>query len=138
MISISLCPASMPLRLTLLLLMTTLSGLTPVAVAQSDYNKALCISNAKREETCSVTLTSKSILLKYATGRNESIKRSKILEVTSKDESTRKGFIFTRVERRYLYSVNFLNVDNDPERISIAFDDFALSKEFESLLSAPR
>lgn len=110
-------------------------SLSREASAQSDYNKALCVSNAKREEACSITLTNRSIIIKYATGRNESIKTKKIKEVISKDESKRRGFIFTTVDRRYLYTIDFLNVDNDPERISIAFDSYELSKEFESLLS---
>jgi hypothetical protein len=94
------------------------------AVAQSDYNKALCVSNAKREEVCSVTMTNKSLIIKYSTGRNESIKIKKIID------------IFTIVDRRYLYTIDFLNVDNDQERISIAFDSYELSKEFDSLLSS--
>jgi hypothetical protein len=106
------------------------------AVAQSDYNKALCVSNAKREEVCSVTMTNKSLIIKYSTGRNESIQLTKIIDIITKDESKRRGFIFTIVDRRYLYTIDFLNVDNDQERISIAFDSYELSKEFDSLLSS--
>ena len=120
------------------ILSAAILGSAPSAEAQSDYNKALCVSNAKREEACSVTLTNKSIILKYISGRNELIKRSKIQEVATKDESIRRGFIFTRVDRRYLYTINFLNIDNDPERITIAFDDYSLSKEFDSLVRIPK
>jgi len=105
------------------------------AFAQLDFNKALCVSNEKREESCSVTITKKSILLKYSSGRNESIKKDKIKWIASRDESKRRGFIFTRVDRRYLYTIEFLNVDNDSEKISIAFDELSLSKEFDSMLS---
>jgi hypothetical protein len=115
----------------------TILGSLPIAKAQSDYNKALCVSNSKREEACSVTITNRSIIIKYISGRNELIKRSKIQQVIAKDESIRRGFIFTRVDRRYLYTINFFNVDNDQERITIAFDDYSLSNEFNSLLVIP-
>lgn len=111
-------------------------ALSSKVVAQSDYDKALCVSNAKREEVCSVTMTNKSLIIKYPTGRNESIKIKKIKAIITKDESKRRGFIFTNVFKRYLYSIEFLNVDNDPERITIAFDSHELSKEFDSLLSS--
>jgi len=117
--------------------MTTVC-LSGVTYAQLDFNKALCVSNSKREESCGVTLTNRSILLKYSSGRNELIKKNKILAVVSKDESKRRGFIFTRVDRRYLYAIEFLNVDNDAQRVTIAFDDYSLSKEFDLLLSNPR
>lgn len=120
------------------ILSAAILGSLPSTKAQSDYNKALCVSNSKREEACSVTLTNKSIILKYISGRNELIKRSKIQEVETKDESIRRGFIFTRVDRRYLYTINFFNVDSDLERITIAFDDYSLSKEFDSLLKIPK
>lgn len=118
-----------------LILAIILFGMTPRADAQLDYNKILCISNSKREEMCSVTITKKAIILKYITGRNELIKMAKIKSISSMDESVRKGFIFTRVDRRYVYLIDFLNVDNDSQQISIAFDDYLLSKEFDSLLS---
>ena len=118
------------------ILSAAILGSAPSAEAQSDYNKALCVSNAKREEVCSVTMTNKSLIIKYSTGRNESIKIKKIIDIITKDESKRRGFIFTIVDRRYLYTIDFLNVDNDQERISIAFDSYELSKEFDSLLSS--
>ena len=102
----------------------------------ADYNEALCRSNGKREEKCSATMSSSSLLLKYPTGRIERIKKRKISSVMSKDESIRRGFIFTHVDRRYLYTIEFLNVDGDTEKVSIAFDNFELSQEFDALINS--
>jgi len=112
-----------------------LSALPRPALAV-DYNEALCVSNGKREEKCSATISSRSLLFKYATGRIERIKKNKIISVISKDESVRRGFIFTHVDRRYLYTIEFKNIDGDDERITIAFDNFELSKEFDTLINS--
>lgn len=104
------------------------------ALAQQDFNEALCVSNRKREEKCSITMTSGSLLLKYATGRTERIRKSKIASVISKEESIRRGFIFTHVDRKYVYTIEFSNVDGDKEKVSVAFNKFTLSKDFESIV----
>ena len=106
------------------------------AAAQSDYDKVLCVSNGKREAKCSVTVTKRSIVFKYASGRTEIVKRSRIKEVLSRDESVRRGFVFTHVDRRYVYGIDFTNIDGDDENVSVAFDDYELSKEFDNLLSS--
>ena len=124
--------------LTLLIYAAVLFNPWLAAMAQADYNKVLCSSGAKREETCSVTLTKKSMLLKYASGRNETIKIAKIQNIALKDESRRYGFLLIRQLKKYVYSIGFLNVDNESDRVTLAFDDIGLSKEFESLLRLGR
>ena len=110
--------------------------MTGPALAQADYDNALCVSNGKRERKCSVTVTRRAIVLKYPDGRSEILKRSRIHDVLARDESVRKGFIFTSVDRRYLYSIQFDNIDGERELVSIAFDNYDLSKEFDSLLGS--
>jgi hypothetical protein len=60
----------------------------------------------------------------------------KIQEISSRDESKRRGFLFTRLDRKYVYAIDFLNVDNEAERVEVAFDSKELSKEFDSLLNS--
>lgn len=103
--------------------------------AQSDYNKALCVSDQKREELCALTVTKLSITVKYPTGRTAIIKSNRINNLTRIDESTKSGFIFKRLNRRYTYKIDFTNADNDGEQLAIAFDDASLDAEFQRLMS---
>lgn len=108
------------------------------AQSQTDFNKALCQSSGKREEACSITLTQKAIVVKYTSGRNEIVKTDRILSWAAKDESVRRGFIFTRLDRRHLYTISYLSVDKEPESIGIAFDSNELNNEFRSLLNSTK
>lgn len=131
--------STFPLLFASLAAIISLAGPTPLkGQAMHDYDSAICASNSKREETCSVTITSRSLILKYMTGRTTRLALSKIKGINTRDDSYSSGVLNLGKTKKFAYILQYENVDGDMDTVYISFDSKRLDQEFNQSIRSAR
>ena len=99
-----------------------------------EFNNLTCVIELKTEQPCNISIHKRAMVIKFANGRTNRVRLSKIRRWAYTNQSELKGFIFTWVKHRHVFGISFRNIDGDTEQMAVAFDDSQYVQPFTFFL----